>query len=163
LPAHTEPTSAPRPAATPRRVGAACLLSAVCFIFYLTNLRPIGAWDSIPARLLPFSILRQGSSTLHIGLTNRSDVTWPAFSDFGYLQVWILYRWWSGGAVMQGEGGFIPLARNLGPQESIALNAEIEPPYRRGDYQLELLVTQAIDPTKGRSGGAALRVPVRVE
>jgi len=112
---------------------------------------------------LPLHYSRWGSGTLHLQLTNRSDVTWPAFSDFAYLQVWIMYRWWSDGAAVQGEGGFIRLPRNLGPQESIALNAAIEPPNRRGEYQLELVVIQAIDPAKGRSGGAARRVPVRVE
>ena len=130
-------------------------------------LRPLDA-DDLRGEIttddpLPLHYSRQGSSTLHIRLTNRSDVAWPAFSDFDYLQVWIVYRWWSEGAVVQGEGGFVHLPRNLGPQESIALNAAIEPPNRRGEYQLELVVIQAIDPAKGRSGGAALRVPVRVE
>jgi hypothetical protein len=45
----------------------------------------------------------------------------------------------------------------------MALTATIEPPNRRGEYQLELIVTQALDPTKGTSGGAALRVPVQVD
>jgi hypothetical protein len=112
---------------------------------------------------LPLGYPRQGRGRLHIRVTNRSAVAWPAFSDFSYLQVWIVYRWWSGGAIVQGEGGFVPLPRNLGPEESVALNAAIEPPKRRGEYELELVVTQAIDPTKGRSGGAALRVPVQVE
>jgi hypothetical protein len=112
---------------------------------------------------LPLHYSRQGGNRLHIRLTNRSDVAWPAFSDFAYLQVWIVYRWWFAGAVVQGQGGFIHLPRNLGPQESMALNAMIEPPNRRGDYQLELIVTQALDPTKGTSGGTVLRVPVQVD
>jgi hypothetical protein len=130
-------------------------------------LRPLGPGD-LKGEIttddpLPLHYSRQDSDTLHLQLTNRSDVAWAAFSDFAYLQVWILYRWWFEGAVVQGEGGFIHLPRNLGPQESIALDAAIEPPNRRGEYQLELVVTQAMDPTKGRSGGTALRVPVEVE
>lgn len=112
---------------------------------------------------LPRRYRRQGKGALHLRVINRGALAWPAFSDFAYLQVWITYRWWSRDAVVQGEGGFIPLPRNVGPQESIALNAEIEAPTRPGEYQLELIVTQAVDPTKGRSGGAALRVPVQVE
>jgi MFS family permease len=112
---------------------------------------------------LPLHYSRQGSGTLHLRLTNRSDVVWPAFSDFAYLQVLIAYRWWLEGVVVQGEGGFIRLPRNLGPQESIALRAAIAPPSRSGEYQLDLVVIQAIDPTKGRFGDATLRVPVRVE
>ena len=130
-------------------------------------LRPLDA-DHLSGEIttddpLPLHYSRQRSGTLHLRLTNRSDVAWPAFSDFGYLQVWIVYRWWSEGAVVRGEGGFVPIPRNLGSQESIALSAAIETPHRPGEYQLELIVTQAIDPTKGGSGGTALRVPVRVE
>jgi hypothetical protein len=112
---------------------------------------------------LPRRYRRQSKGTLHLRVTNRGDVAWPAFSDFAYLQVWITYRWWLGDSVVQGEGGFIPLPRNLGPQESMALDANIEAPAWPGKYQLELIVTQAIDPTKGISGGATLRVPVEVE
>jgi hypothetical protein len=129
-------------------------------------LRPLDA-DDLRGEIttddpLPLHYSSQGS-TLHLRLTNRSGVVWPAFSDFGYLQVWMVYRWWSGGALVPGEGGFIPLPRNLGPQESTAVDAEIDPPPRRGTYQLELIVTQALDPTRGRSGDATLRVPARVE
>ena len=56
-----QPAVVPLPAA---RVRIACLLGVVCCVCYLSNLRPIGAWDSIPARLLPFSILRQGNLDL---------------------------------------------------------------------------------------------------
>ena len=42
---------------SPAAIGA--LLAVACFAVYLTNLRYMGTGDSIPARLLPFSLLRQ--------------------------------------------------------------------------------------------------------
>lgn len=37
------------------------MLGACCFLVYLTNIRSMAAQDSIPARLLPFSLLREGN------------------------------------------------------------------------------------------------------
>lgn len=45
-----------------RRV--ALLIGVVAFAVYLTNLRPMGSGDTIPARLLPFSLLREGNLDL---------------------------------------------------------------------------------------------------
>lgn len=111
---------------------------------------------------LPLRLRGGGAGTLNLRISNMSGVTWPAFSDFGYLQVWILYRWWFGGAVVDGEGGFVMLPRNLGPQESASVRARIDPPKQRGSYELELIVVQALDPTKG-TPGAVLRVPAEIE
>jgi len=47
----------PSPAPQPHRLRTACTVAAACFAVYLTSLRCPPAWDTIPARLLPFSIL----------------------------------------------------------------------------------------------------------
>src|SRR5262245_43810900 len=47
-----------------RPVLRALALAGGCFVIYLSNLRLMGAWDSIPARMLPISILREGNLDL---------------------------------------------------------------------------------------------------
>lgn len=112
---------------------------------------------------VPLHYAARGTATLHIQVTNQGGVTWPAFSDYGYLQVWIVYRWWLDGAVVQGEGGFIPLPRNVPARAAMPLSARIDAPGRRGVYELELILAQALDSQQGRSGEAVLRVPARVD
>ena len=55
----------PLPAAAPRGLRTACLLAGACFVVYLTSLRCSPSWDTIPARLLPFSVLREGNLDLN--------------------------------------------------------------------------------------------------
>ena len=111
----------------------------------------------------PTSYRHAGKSTLHLRITNRSAVTWPAFSDFGYLQVALLYRWHLGDHVVVGEGGGVDLPRNLGPGESIAVPAGIDLPARPGAYTLEFDLLQVLNPQEGASGGTTLRMPVQVD
>ncbi len=47
------------------RLRTAGVLAGLCFIVYLTSLRCSPAWDTIPARLLPFSIVREGNLDLN--------------------------------------------------------------------------------------------------
>ncbi len=47
------------------RITTALLLGLLCFLLYLTNVRPMAMADSIPARLVPFSILREGNLDLN--------------------------------------------------------------------------------------------------
>lgn len=61
---HTFHARAQLPVPDPRRVRTACLLAAACFFVYVTNLRAPALWDTIPARLLPFSVLREGNLDL---------------------------------------------------------------------------------------------------
>ncbi|MFI5396517.1 MAG: hypothetical protein ACHQ9S_13370 [Candidatus Binatia bacterium] len=129
-------------------------------------LRPIDGTDLVgeitSESQLPLRYRGGSAGTLDLRISNLSGVTWPAFSDYGFLQVWILYRWWFGGVVVDGEGGFVMLPRNLGPRESASVRARIDPPTQRGSYQLELMVVQPLDPTKG-TPGAALRMPAEIE
>ncbi len=110
---------------------------------------------------LPLHYTRQSPGRLHLQVTNQGRVTWPVYSDYGYLQIWIVYRWWANGTVVPGEGGFIHLPRNLPPQESLELSARIDAP-GPGNYELELIVAQALDMTQGISSADTLRVPVQV-
>jgi len=68
--ARPRPARAPRaipPARThtPQQLRTASLLAFCCLLVYLTSLRCSPSWDTIPARLLPFSILREGNLDLN--------------------------------------------------------------------------------------------------
>jgi len=63
LPASRAAPSLAQPSVTNPRMAA--LLAGLCFVVYLTNVRPMGGGDTIPARMLPFSILRQGNLDLN--------------------------------------------------------------------------------------------------
>jgi hypothetical protein len=55
----------PLPASQPHWLRTACWLAGACFVVYLTSLRCSPSWDTIPARLLPFSVLREGNVDLN--------------------------------------------------------------------------------------------------
>ena len=68
MPGHRRLKAAPRageraaplvPGPRRQRIPAACLVGLCSFVVYLTSLRAPTSWDTIPARLLPFSILRE--------------------------------------------------------------------------------------------------------
>ena len=60
------PRRAVQPQPAPEhQLRTACVLGALCFAVYLTSLRCSPAWDTIPARLLPFSIVREGNLDLN--------------------------------------------------------------------------------------------------
>jgi len=111
---------------------------------------------------LPRHFRRGRYASVHILLSNRSSVPWPAFSDYGYLDCEIAYRWWKNGTVLQ-ESGWIPLPRNLGPGESEHVSGWVRTPEQTGRAELELLLIQVLNTTTGGSGGASLRIPVEVE
>lgn len=121
------------------------------------------AGDIITDEPLPLHYHRASAGRLTIRVTNRGGVTWPAFSDFGMLQVTLVERWWLDGAMITGVGGVVPLPRNLGPGESTQARIRIEAPLSSGVYELELLVVQGMGLKQGISGGAVLRVPAQIE
>jgi hypothetical protein len=63
--APTHGAATPLPAAAARRGRTAALLFLALFAVYVLNFRLRGAGDSIPTRLLPFSILREGDLDLN--------------------------------------------------------------------------------------------------
>lgn len=108
----------------------------------------------------PLRYRRARANTLRVRITNLGGQAWPAFSDFGLLQVSGVYRWWAGGRLVAGEGGFIPLPRNLAAGESISVRATIDAPKRPGHYELEIVMSQILDVDNGMAGNATVRVPV---
>jgi hypothetical protein len=131
------------------------------------DLRPLAARDlaaelTTPERL-PLRYQARRTGTLLLQIANRSDIRWPAFTDYGYLQVEVLYRWWRDGAVVQGEGGFIALPWNLDARESATVSGRIETPREPGAYELEVKMAQLLDGEKGVVGDATLRMPVHIE
>src|SRR5262245_15718396 len=81
-------TRAPAAAAEPRTGRVALLLFFTLFVVYAANFRLVGSGDSIPTRVLPFSILRQGNLDL-------DEFMWARRSD-GRLPY---YVHWSGGHI----------------------------------------------------------------
>lgn len=55
----------PLPGSEPHWLRTACWLAGSCFVVYLTSLGYSPSWDTIPARLLPFSVLREGNLDLN--------------------------------------------------------------------------------------------------
>lgn len=101
---------------------------------------------------------------VELRISNRSAAAvWPAYSDFGELEVGV-GAFWRGrdGAVVPGIGGFIPLRRQLGPGDSAPFRLAIDAPRQPGAYELELRVMQSFGAT-GQHGNAVLALPVRVE
>jgi phytoene dehydrogenase-like protein len=90
------------------------------------------------------------------------NAMWPAFSDYGYLECKLAYRWWANGAMLPDSGG-IALPRNLGPGESATTDARVEIPDRWVRLELEVMLVQVLDVRKGTFAGTSLRVPVNVE
>ena len=105
----------------------------------------------------------RGRAPLDLVVTNRSGVAWPAFSDYGLLQVQLVYIWWHEGQALAGEGGFIKLPHNLGPGASDEVHVRVDPPRLPGTYELEFVITQPLDLEKGVRGGASERTPIRIE
>lgn len=79
----------PEPPASSRRRDWV-LLGLACFAVYLANARFIGTGDTLPARLLPFSILREGNLDL-----NEFDWIRPEGFSAYYLREGKGARWWS--------------------------------------------------------------------
>jgi len=110
----------------------------------------------------PLRLRRGKTAPIRLRVTNRSGVMWPAFSDYGFEECKLAYRWWADSMMLQESGG-IPLPRNLGPGETASTVGRVEVPDRSGRLELEVLLVQVLDIQKGTFGGTATRVPVNVE
>lgn len=100
---------------------------------------------------------------IDVRVANHSAAAvWPAYSDFGDLEVGLGAFWRADGAVVPDVGGFIPLRRQLGPGDAARFRLPLDPPARAGAYELELFVIQTFGRT-AQHGGASLSVPVIVE
>jgi hypothetical protein len=130
----------------------------------LRTLTPADLAGSVTVAAAPALPWKDGErAALDLVVTNHSAVAWPAFSDYGLLQVQLVYIWWHDGQVLAGEGGFIKLPRNLGPGASEDVHALVDPPRLPGAYELEFVITQPLDVEKGIRGGASERLPIHIE
>jgi hypothetical protein len=137
----------------------------------VTDPRPVPLQPLSPSELrgaisieeeLPWRVRRGRLAAIRLKVTNRGRVMWPAFSDYGYLECKLAYRWWANGAMLSESGG-IALPRSLGPGETANAVGRVEVPDRWGRLELEVILVQVLDVRKGTFGGTVLRVPVNVE
>ncbi|MBX3023869.1 hypothetical protein KF840_03065 [bacterium] len=133
----------------------------------IAELAPAQLAGPIAALELPARMTVGGSVEATVRITNGSDVGWPAFNGEGTISarylVFLLVRWFAGGAPVPGVGDVVLLPENLSPGESAEMRVRLEAPPRPGDYELELRVSQSIDGRRGVVGPDALRQPVRVD
>ncbi len=145
---------------------------------YLPLLRQLWS-DPRPARLVPlgkeelegalaigghppwrFAAGRRGE--IDVEVTNRTASTvWPAYSDFGDLEVGLLLVWMRHGEVVQTAGGFEALDRHLGPGETGRLRYPADVPPAPGAYDLAIYLAQNLG-DRGRFGGTSVTVPVEI-
>jgi hypothetical protein len=125
-------------------------------------------WDNLQGTLEPLGAppWRFGAGAggwLHVRITNRTrDTVWPAFSDFGDLQVGVSAVWKARGVMVQQVGEFQALRMHLAPGATTDMREWIEAPKEAGQYDLELNLVQNLGNT-GRFGGSTATVPVIVE
>lgn len=133
----------------------------------IAELTPEQLAGPIAAFGLPARMSVGGSVAATVRITNGSDVSWPAFNGEGTISsrylVFLLVRWFAGGAPVPGVGDVVLLPENLSPGESVEMAVRLDAPPRPGDYELELRVSQAIDGRRGVVGPDAVRRPVRVD
>ncbi len=103
-----------------------------------------------------------GGGQLAIRITNRGGAVWPAFSDWGELDVGVVPIWKSAGVVVQGIGEFQRLPIHLAPGATVEIREWMEAPARPGTYELDLNLVQNLGGS-GRFGGATQTVAVVVE
>lgn len=130
----------------------------------LVPLSPADLAGAVEAVSTPPWRCRVGQScAVDVRLVNRSAAAvWPAYTDHGLLEVGLAAFWRTGGAVVPGVGGFMPVRHQLGPGASARVRLSLDTPSVPGGYDLDLVVVQNLGAT-GQSGGAALTVPVAVE
>jgi hypothetical protein len=109
-----------------------------------------GPWRAEAGGILP----------VELQVTNSGAATWPAFSEHGYGQVAVVYRWSGKHRAKSPYGDFeerqtfffrgleaVPLLRNLAPGESIDIAAPLRAPGEPGSYSLDIIVAQLLGET----------------
>ena len=129
-------------------------------------LQPAQLAGSVTAIKVPRQLPAGGARRARVRIVNNGGVAWPAFSGEGVISsrnlVFLLVRWYAGGAEVAGVGDVVLLPENVAPGESIRMGFRLQAPAQAGDYEVELRVAQAVDGQRGVVGPDALRLPVRV-
>lgn len=133
----------------------------------VASLSPEQLAGAVTAIDVPPALAAGATRPVAVEIRNDGDLAWPAFNGEGVISarhlVFLLVRWYAGGAPLQEGGDVIPLPENVAPGEAIEVRWSLLAPTRPGDYELELRVTQAVDGRRGVIGPGALRLPVRVD
>jgi hypothetical protein len=126
---------------------------------------PLARFGQILQPLFRPEAMRVGSpATIPVRITNPTTETWSAAGDgTGALSVRLSYRWMDlGGRAVVLDGLRTLLPRDLGPGESVAVDAKVAPPEVPGPYVLRLsLVQEGVAWFDAAGGGASeLRIGV---
>jgi hypothetical protein len=137
--------------------------------------------DPVPARLEPMTpedlaaevrVLQApehlppgGRGEALVTVRNNAGRAWPAFS--GDLRVryriFLIVRWIAGGQQVAGSGDVLPLPENVSPGETIRMKVPLVAPAAPAPYQVEMLISQALDGARGIISKDTARVSVSVE
>jgi hypothetical protein len=120
---------------------------------------PLERFGQILQPLFRPEAMRVGSPvTIPVRITNPTTETWSAAGDgTGVLSVRLSYRWLDiGGRAIVVDGLRTLLPGDLGPGESLVVDAKVAPPDMPGRYVLRLsLVQEAVAWFDAESGGAS--------
>lgn len=129
-------------------------------------LQPAQLAGPVTALEVPRQLPAGGARRARVRIVNHGGVAWPAFSGEGAISsrnlIFLLVRWYAGGAQVPGVGDVVLLPENVAPGETIQMGFRLQAPSQAGEYELELRVAQAVDGLRGVVGPDALRLPVRV-
>ncbi len=110
---------------------------------------------------LPLRYAHGVGGEVTLELTNQGHQVWPAFSDYGFLNCRVNYRWALNGNLLE-ENHAMFLPRNLGAGESLVMRRHLEIPSHPGKYELDLMMVQVLKADRGIFGGVHTRIPVEV-
>ncbi len=112
--------------------------------------------------------MRPGSThEFVVRVTNRGYKSWPSFSGEGLMYarhlVVLVARWLAEGEPLAGVGDVARFPSNVAPGAGAEVALRLTAPLRRGAYEIEVQVSQALDGEHGVVGPNALTLPMRVE
>jgi hypothetical protein len=137
--------------------------------------------DPVPARLEPMTpedlaaevrVLQApehlppgGRGEVLVTIRNNAGRAWPAFSGDIRVRyrIFLIVRWIAGGQQVAGSGDVLPLPENVSPGETIHMKVPLVAPAAPAPYQVEMLISQALDGARGISSQDSARASVSVE
>lgn len=113
-----------------------------------------------PERLPP-----GGRGEALVTVRNNAGRAWAAFSGDIRVRyrVFLIVRWMVRGRPIAGSGDVLPLPANVSPGETIHMRVPLLAPAAPAPYQVEMLISQALDGARGVRSKDTARVSVTVE